>query len=814
MNSPESVEPLPLDGLDAAQAPAPARPASAAKKAASRKAPAKRKPAQEPAAERPIARVCVDLPLPHLDRPFDYLVPAKLDSEVVPGGRVRVRFAGQLVDAYVLDRVDTSDHGGRLAYLERAVSDEPVIAPEIATAARAIADRYAGTLADVLRLAIPPRHARAEDTPWPATPGTAATPRIPGAAEDPVEGLGEGASGGPAATAGDGSTGVAGETGTGGSVAAAAGDGSSGVAGETGAGGSVAAAAGDGVGGRAGATTTVAAGGGPGAGGGWGAYVHGPAYLAAVADGRSPRAVWSALPGEDWPARLADVLLIADAAGRGAVAVVPDARDLDRLDAALEARLGPGRHVTLSAALGPQERYRRWLAVRRGDVRIVAGTRAASFAPVTDLGVVAIWDDGDDLHNEPRAPYCHAREVLLTRAQLAGAAALVGAYARTCEAQLLLATGWAQPLVADRTVVRDRAPRVTPLGEDGQLARDAAAATARLPSVAWQAARASLAAGAPVLVQVPRRGYMPSLSCTRCRAPARCTACGGPLSLTSGHAIAGCRWCGHLSGDWACGTCGGRAFRAGVIGARRTADELGRAFPQSTVRTSGRDAVLSTVPAEPALVVATPGAEPVADGGYGAALLLDTWALLTRADLRASEEALRRWANAAALVRPANQGGQIVVTADAGLPVVQSLMRWDFAGHAERELAERAELGFPPAVRMASVTGSPDAVADLLALADLPPDTETLGPVPIERPRPRPDESATGRPAAAAGRPGPDGKPQGRRDENEVLERSLLRVPRGAGRALAAALHAALGVRSARKAPDPVRVEIDPIELF
>jgi primosomal protein N' (replication factor Y) len=376
--------------------------------------------------------------------------------------------------------------------------------------------------------------------------------------------------------------------------------------------------------------------------------------------------------------------------------------------------------------------------------------------------------------------------VLLVRAQLAGAGALVGGYARTCEAQLLLATRWAQSLVADRAVVRERAPRVTPLGEDGQLARDAAAATARLPTVAWQAARAALAAGAPVLVQVPRRGYAPSLSCSRCRAPARCTACGGPLALPGGgHAIAGCRWCGHLAGDWACPSCEARALRPAVAGDRRTADELGRAFPRTTVRTSGRDAVLTTVPAEPALVVATPGAEPVADGGYGAALLLDTWALLTRADLRASEEALRRWANAAALVRPASAGGQVVVTADSGLPVVQALLRWDPAGYAERELAERAELSFPPAVRMASVTGSPDAVADLLALADLPPETETLGPVPVDR-------------------PGSDG----------TVERSLLRVPRSASRALAAALHAALGVRSARKAPEPVRVEVDPLDLF
>ena len=116
----------------------------------------------KPAADRPVARIAVDLPLAHLDRPFDYLVPERLAALARPGVRVRVRFAGQLTDGYVLDRVDSSEHQGRLSYLERVVSAEQVLTPEIAGLARAVADRYAGTLADVLRLAIPQRHAATE----------------------------------------------------------------------------------------------------------------------------------------------------------------------------------------------------------------------------------------------------------------------------------------------------------------------------------------------------------------------------------------------------------------------------------------------------------------------------------------------------------------------------------------------------------------------------------------------------------------------------------------------------------------------------
>jgi len=639
----------------------------------------------------PVARIAVDVSLAHLDRPFDYLVPAELDGVAVPGCRVRVRFAGRLVDGFLLERGEGSAHAGTLAYLEKVVSAEPVLRPEVARLARAVADRYAGCLADVLRLAVPPRHARTEA----AAASTVERPDEAGAHE-------------------------------------------------------------------------------------WDPYPGGPELISALADGESPRAVVTVLPGEDWPARLAEAVAATVHSGRGAVVVVPDARDLDRLDAAVATP-----HAVLAAAQGPAQRYRQFLLASRGAVPVVLGTRAAAFAPMAPLGLVAIWDDGDDLHAEPRAPYPHALQVLLMRAQLESAGALVMATSRSAEAQLLVETRWAVPIAADRSVVRVRAPQVAPTGDDLDRARDPAAAVARLPSLAWRTARDALASGAPVLVQVPRRGYLPAVSCVECHAPARCGRCAGPLELRSSHAVAACRWCGRPAADFACHRCGGRRLRAAVIGAGRTAEELGRAFPGSPVRTSGRDAVLSTVGPEPALVVATPGAEPRAEGGYGAVLLLDTWALLTRADLRAGEEALRRWLTAATLARPGPDGGRVVVVADGGLVAVQALLRWDPATFAARELGERRELGFPPAARMASLTGPADAVADLLTLAALPEGAEVLGPVPV---------------AASDG---------------AAEERALVRVAsRHEGAALAAALHAAAGVRSARKAEGAVRIQVDPRELW
>jgi primosomal protein N' (replication factor Y) len=659
------------------------------------------KPTREPALVDPVARVAADISLPHLDRPFDYLVTEAQSEAARPGVRVRVRFAGQLVDGVILARLAASEHGGRLAYVERVLGAEPVLSAEIAALGREVADRWAGSFADVVRLAVPPRHAAAEKRVRPEV-APAPVPPVPDRLER---------------------------------------------------------------------------------------YVEGRELLAELAS-QAPRRSWSMLPG-DWPAEIAAAVTATLAGDRGVVVIVPDARDVTRVDAAMLASLGAGRHVALTADLGPAERYRRFLAISRGDVLAVVGTRAAVWAPVHRLGLIVVWDDGDDLYAEPRAPYPHARDVAVLRAHRAGAGLLLAGHAVTAEAALLVESGWAsatEPTTAAR--VRDL-PAVRATGGDDDLATDAQARAARLPTLAWRAAREGLASG-PVLVQVPRRGYQPGLACAACRTPAHCANCGGPLGRPSADHPPVCRWCGVVATAWQCGVCGKDALRAVVVGVRRTAEELGRASPGVPIRTSGGGTVLDTVDDQPALVIATPGAEPVANGGYAAAVLLDGWMLLSRPDLRAAEEALRRWLAAAALVRGAARGGRVVVVAPAELRAVQALLRWQPRWHADRELDERRELHLPPAGRMAALTGPSAAVAALLDAIDLPAAAELLGPVPVP-------------PTARSG--------PGVMSGDEPTERMLIRVPRALGTELAAALKAAQAGRSARKAPGAIKVELDPAIL-
>jgi len=649
--------------------------------------------AVEIAAVAPVAQVLVDLPLAHLDRPFDYAVPAAMAETAVSGARVKVRFAGQDVDGFVLARTAESEHAGRLQPLRRVVSAEPVLSADVAALVGEVAARYAGTRSDVLRLAVPARHATTEKV----LSREFATPT---AAPDPAR---------------------------------------------------------------------------------WSAYAGGRRLLEKLARAEAARAVWTAAPGEDWPALLAEAVLATRAGGRGALVCLPDRRDVDRLDAALTDRLGGGAHVVLTADAGPAKRYAAFLAVSRGAARIVIGTRAAAFAPVHDLGLVAIWDDGDDLYAEPRAPYPHAREVLLMRAERSNAGALVGGHARSVEAEYLLQSGWAHEVALPREEVRRRVSVAVTGATAFDLARDPGARTARLPKEAFEVIRSGLESG-PVLVQTPRAGYATRLACDRCRTPASCGVCHGPLRIRDARRAPDCAWCGTVAVDWACPECGGRGLRAPVVGEQRTAEELGRAFPSTTVRTSSGERVLAEVPPKPAIVVATPGAEPVVAGGYAAVVLLDTWLLLARDDLRASEEALRRWSNAAAMAGASTRPGRVLAVGDPAHPALQALVRWDHSGFARREIEERRTAHLPPASRVATLSGDADQLEAALAALALPPGAEVLGPVP--------DDQGTA--------------PSG--------QRYVVRVPRVSGPALSAALVRLQAQRSARKEPH-LRVEVDPVRL-
>ena len=645
-----------------------------------------------------VARVLIDSPLPQLDHLFDYGVPAELVEQVAVGVRVKVPFrsGGRVVDAYVIELFDprsesasTTDaaYRGALSPLDSVVSTAVVLTPAVWKLARRLADRAAGNASDIIRLAVPPRQVRVEKA-WLAAQAAAAPPVVVDAA--------------PAASA-ETSSPEAPATKTPAHPLVEPAE----TAIPTPPRASIALAASAFVGYPTGRLDSAI-------------IEHHRVAVAAI-----PELVQ--LEGGTtigrWAQTLAELAVATLGAGQSAILCVPDFRDQDQVQAAL-AQLAPTLPLSrVDARQANPDRYRAFLACLEPAPRIILGNRSAVYAPATDLGLIAVWDDGDPLYTEPLSPYVNTRDAALVRQQNTDCALVFLGHSRSVETQRLVELGY----LADVSPAADRHPRIIPT--DFQSEPDQQARAARIPSAAWQAAREALNHG-PVLVQVASPGYAPMLACQSCKKAARCTHCQGPLGLKSASAVPSCRWCGALAAGWTCAHCEGTKLRVVTLGTGRTAEELGRAFPGARVIVADGEHTIQTIGAQPALIIATRGAEPVPTGGYRAILILDGERMLARESLRVGEDCLRWWANAAALAAP----GAPVILAGVGGALARALNAWHPDIFAASELADRRQLRFPPAVRVASVTGTAadvdTALADLGAVAGL----DVLGPVETEAP--------------------------------------------------------------------------------
>lgn len=437
-----------------------------------------------------------------------------------------------------------------------------------------------------------------------------------------------------------------------------------------------------------------------------------------------------------WAVTLAQAAAHALAGDRSALLVVPDYRDQEQLEAALANMVAPGRVLRTDARQSGGDRFRAFLDATRDDARVIVGNRSTVYAPAARLGLIAVWDDGDALLSEPLAPGVHPRDAALVRQEQSGAALLFAAHTRSVEVERLIGIGWVHAV--------EPAGQVRPKVILTEQQASPEPGSARIPSAAWRQAQEAVREG-PVLVQVARPGNAPLLACARCHEAAQCTACGGRLVVPRSGGDPRCVLCGTSASGWRCPVCDGTRLRAATVGASRTAEELGRAFPRARVILSDGERPVLRVGAEPALVVATRGAEPVADGGYRAVLLLDGERMLLRESLRVAEDCLRWWSNASALAAP----GAPVFLVGVGGALATALSTWRQGEWAATELGARRALRFPPAVRVASVTAAHAAVARAVEAVRAIDGVDVLGPAPaddeLERAIVRFDYAAGGR---------------------------------------------------------------------
>ncbi|WP_062202246.1 hypothetical protein [Demequina salsinemoris] len=612
-----------------------------------------------------IARIVIDSPLPHLDAPFDYLIPDKL-ARVEVGFRVRVPFAGRLVSGVVMEIVGESDFAGKLLSVSTAAY-APSYTPASLRLAETLARRACGSTWDVLRLMAPPRVAAVEkrepDTEVDLARLRAAARELGRATVDDTSGDADTRD----ADTRDADT-------------------------------------------RDAVTRDDA-----------------PARPRRIVrqclpDPEAPGGV----PARELAG---DAVAAAAAGRGSAIVVLPDARAVAAVVGALRAaglerwtRQGGGDFTVLDADDGPTVRYGQYLAALRGEVALVIGTRPVAMQPVPALAHLTVWDDAHTAYEDPHAPYLHARTVANVRAESLGCDLLVAGYVPSIEAIALTEHGWATLESPDTEALRSGTPTID-LWDDSRRAQEGPAGRHWMPPGVWRRVVAALESG-PVAVVVPRAGYVQATACARCDTWAECRDCGGSLSLPAPGGDPVCTACGRTQADWHCPECNGPRLAQRRQGVARVAEQL-RAMAGGVAVTvsSAAEGIVADGAVGDGIVVAVPGAIPAVAVGYAHVVVVDAAVMAT--GLGGEVTALRHWLVAAAHARARTEGGGVSIIGELPPLTVRALRSWRAAEAVREAYDERVELGLPPVTRHLRIEGPEQAVRDAVRACD----AETLGAV-------------------------------------------------------------------------------------
>jgi primosomal protein N' (replication factor Y) len=387
--------------------------------------------------------------------------------------------------------------------------------------------------------------------------------------------------------------------------------------------------------------------------------------------------------------------------GRAALVLVPEADPLP--DTARRVLEGFGSRAAAFVGGEAHGRYRMWLDIRAGRFDVVVASRPGVFAPVPGLGLVWICRDAHPGHREERLPYYHVREVAAARAGLSGAACVLSSISPSVDVAMAASAGVIRAARPARAAERAAAPLVEaapPEAEDRSV---------RLGSLLREARSAVLL--------VSRRGYGRARVCRTCGEPAACATCGGAIAVSDGKAA--CTACGSPG---RCARCGGTTFGIERGGTERLAEWAARHTGAGVVLE--REGMAPPRPGPGAVVVGT--AAVVKDVGPARVDLvgiLDPARALARPGIRAAEQALSTWMEAAMWAGPksARRPGRVLAqTHQPGHPALQALIRWDPVPFLLQEAGRRADAGFPPGDAVFRLEGPPGLEEALDAVGHSP----------------------------------------------------------------------------------------------
>ena len=366
--------------------------------------------------------------------------------------------------------------------------------------------------------------------------------------------------------------------------------------------------------------------------------------------------------------------------GRSTLIVLPDFAEMAKFERAL-AEFGLSQHANRHSSLDSgSARYESHLKALH-EVSINYGLRSASFSAAKNLGLILLWDDGDESHTEQSSPYWSSREVLLQRAALEKSKLVLASHSPSAEVIRLIDIKHLEPVLATQ-----HPPKVivTELSD-------------RLDSQTFALISNTLREGHPVLIQIANAGWASALVCVSCKELRVCPSCSTPIWIDPS-GVSRCRSC-KLQVEHAPCSCGKTSSRPTKLGASAFSKQMERSFPDVNVLHSNGENRLVSLNRGPVLVVATPGAEPEVDGGFGCVVIADAQSMLGSPRLRALEQSLAKWANAISL---ASRNAAIVFVGLVG-ELSKQMMQLHFHEAVNEDYKDRLDLGLPPITRIASI---------------------------------------------------------------------------------------------------------------
>jgi primosomal protein N' (replication factor Y) len=354
--------------------------------------------------------------------------------------------------------------------------------------------------------------------------------------------------------------------------------------------------------------------------------------------------------------------------------IVPTARDLLRLAASLAEQ--DSDFTSLDSNLPRADRYRNFLSASLGAANVVIGMRGAIFAPIPGLSEIYLHQENSEHYYERRSPYWNTREVAWIRSKLSNLELHFTGYVPSLDVAIDI-----DKKEISYQATREKLSVVAQASSNGEL----------IPSKIYQQVRNAIATG-PVLFLVPAKGYATAISCAKCRNIAICE-CGGKLSKSSAKSEPTCVLCNKRYQNWKCGWCGEARVFLTSRGIERFAEEIGRSFPNQVVIQSTASDPRDSVSSDPALVISTPGVEPVAESGYAAVIMLQVDRFLSSSASNGVERAYSNFFAAGALI---SDSGVIALVSDDGSPITSALTTWNPATISKREIEQRISLHLPP----------------------------------------------------------------------------------------------------------------------